>query len=848
MEIVRKILAAILFSAGICSGFSGCMSTPGTRYVPQYNSKKVEFSKRHGFYYENFYVELSFNIPGAIIRYTLDASSPSEMNGENYTTPIFINKTTVLRAMAFKENTLPSGISTQTYIFPGDVIHQSGPKGKGWPAKSINGQVMDYEMDPDITSHKDYKDIIIDSLLYIPSMSLATDLRHLFDVSTGIYANPMERGKDWERLVSVELIYPFPDEEKKNFMVNGGLRIRGAYSRLQNNPKHSFRLFFKTLYGVNNLEYPLFDTEGVDEFDKIDLRTSQNYAWAKEGDCRNTMVREVFSRDIMREMGQPYTRSRYLHLYINGYYWGVYQTQERADAFFAQSYFGGNSDDYDIVKVECGPDTGDFEIELTDGNFDAYKELYEMMKKGFNNDRNYYFILGKNPDGTINPDYKVMLDEVNLIDYMLVIFYTGNFDAPITRFRSDMEPNNFYAIYDRNGWSGWKYIMHDAEHSMFQLYDDRTGPFHIRSFFKYFNPGYLHQELMIHPEYRTKFIDRVYKHFYGNGVFTPQTATRIMQKRVDELDLAMIAESARWGDSQTNVPCTKKDWQKEIDYLLKEYIPKRRDIVIHQLKEKKMYPGSEPPQFFYGDRVINESYCEIDGSSLMRITNPSTTGFLFYTLDGSDPRNPGGIVSDTALSQGRDNTGIKVRLSTTTIVKARVKNDEEWSALQEVVFYRKDEDYSGLRISEIHYHPPDRDGINGDECEFMELFNAGNNPVNLTAARFTCGIQFTFPAGTLLPGEHTVIVRNDRVFMKYYGTKIPVAGVYEGKLENRGETLIVQSPPGKIILEITYDDKDPWPDLSDGRGFSIGMTDGTSDMNDGKNWTASKRIHGSPGF
>lgn len=140
--------------------------------------------------------------------YTLDASAPSEINGKKYTTPILINKTTILRAMAYKDNMDPSCISTQTYIFPEDIKNQSGPTGREWPKDSVNGQVMDYEMDPCITDHKDYSTLMTDSLLYIPSISLATDLQHLFDTRTGIYANPFGRGDEWERPVSVELIYP----------------------------------------------------------------------------------------------------------------------------------------------------------------------------------------------------------------------------------------------------------------------------------------------------------------------------------------------------------------------------------------------------------------------------------------------------------------------------------------------------------------------------------------------------------------------------------------------------------------------------------------------------------------
>lgn len=52
----------------------------------------------------------------------------------------------------------------------------------------------------------------------------------------------------------------------------------------------------------------------------------------KDGDTHNTFLRDIFSRDTQRDMGQPYTRGKYYHLYLNGMYWGLFQTEERPDA------------------------------------------------------------------------------------------------------------------------------------------------------------------------------------------------------------------------------------------------------------------------------------------------------------------------------------------------------------------------------------------------------------------------------------------------------------------------------------------------------------------------------------
>ena len=132
----------------------------------------------------------------------------------------------------------------------------------------------------------------------------------------------------------------------------------------------------------------------------------------------------------MRDMGQPYTRSRFYHLYLNGQYWGLYQSEERPDADFGATYLGGDPDDFDVIRPETV-----LEIGATDGDLDAWRRLWEgaTVPGGLASDAAYYRLQGKNPDGSDNPDYEVLLDVDNLIDYMSVILYTGNIDGPISR-------------------------------------------------------------------------------------------------------------------------------------------------------------------------------------------------------------------------------------------------------------------------------------------------------------------------------------------------------------------------------------------------------------------------------
>src|SRR5678815_5869422 len=75
-------------------------------------------------------------------------------------------------------------------------------------------------------------------------------------------------------------------------------------------------------------------------------------------------------------MGQPYARTGYFHLYINGIYWGVYNFEERTEAAFAETYLGGVKDNIDVVK--SAGSSGGYNTEMTDGNFLAWKSLFNQ--------------------------------------------------------------------------------------------------------------------------------------------------------------------------------------------------------------------------------------------------------------------------------------------------------------------------------------------------------------------------------------------------------------------------------------------------------------------------------------
>ncbi|MFC1601797.1 LamG-like jellyroll fold domain-containing protein, partial [Candidatus Sumerlaeota bacterium] len=573
----------------------------------------TKFSVDRGFYETPFTVEITTTgTVGAYIRYTLDGSEPTEANGTDCTVPISITGTSCLRARAFVTGYQPSNVDTHTYIFVSDVITQSlagqAPTPDWPPSGWFNGQWMVYGMDPDVVNDARYTDKMTSAMLGISSMSFVTDLDNMFGVTDGIYANSIQRGRLWERPLSVEVLNP---DGSEGFQVEAGVRIRGAASRGGGNPKHGFRLFFREEYGDAKLNFPLFGDEGEDSFDKVDVRCEQNYSWSKDGDpwaWDNTLIKDVFSRDLQREMGQPYTRSRYYHLFINGHYWGIYQTQERAEARYAETYFGGDKDDYDVMKAE---NVWPRKVTVTDGNMDAFTRLWTAAVAGFASNADYYSIQGLNPDGTRNPAYERLVDVNNVIDYELDTFYVGDFDGPICAWYGNGCMNNVYMVYNRSNPDGFKFFRHDAEHSILShragdagapgIYSssiDRTGLWNTGQLLEDFNPQYLHQQLAGNQAYLMRFADRVRKHFYHDGILSPTNAAALFASRQAELDLAVIGESARWGDTHIHPPRTKDDdWLPCINDIYARFFPGRTNQVIAQLRAKGWYPNTDPPDF-----------------------------------------------------------------------------------------------------------------------------------------------------------------------------------------------------------------------------------------------------------
>ncbi|HNY80378.1 MAG: lamin tail domain-containing protein [Sedimentisphaerales bacterium] len=594
--------------------------TPGLPNVVVYEGfvSTPRVSHERGFYSAPFEVTITCDTPGAVIYYTRDGSEPFSQvrdvpSGSVYTEPVLVLRTTCLRVMAFKEGWRPSEVVTCSYIFLDDVVNQP-PYPPGFPTTWGSTRV-DYEMDPKVVKDPAYASTIKDDLQSVPSVSVVISKDDFFG-QRGIYSHLSGHGVDWERPASIEWIDPVEGED---FQVNVGLRVHGSqYGRSTSVAKHSLRMLFKNEYGPSQLDYPLFPDTDVEGFESLILRSIWNYSWFGDstacsglGTDHADYLRDQFCRDTVRDMGGLAPHSRGVHAYVDGLYWGMFIFVERPDDGFYAQHLGGQKEDYDVLYA-------DGSMEVKTGDLDAWNTLFRLAGGDLGTTAAYHEI-------------QQYVDISAMIDYMLMIYYAGSRDAPVL-LCNDRVPRNFYAVRRREPAGPFLFVPWDVEWSLESPTVNRVN------IVGQSNPHYLVDRLMANEDFRVQMADHIYKRFFNDGALTPGAAIDRYMTRANEIDRAIVGESARWGDSKRSRPYTRDvEWVGERDRLVNEYFSVRTDIVMNQLRQAGFYPSISPPQFHIDDRFQHGG--QVDSSAVLTMT--ANAGDIWYTTDGSDPRVAG---------------------------------------------------------------------------------------------------------------------------------------------------------------------------------------------------------------
>ena len=635
------------------------------------------FNRLHGVCKSPFLLKISSNETGVVVRYTLDGSEPTA-ESPKFTTNLYVNSTTIIRAADFRDDVRCSDIVTSSYIFPATVLEQPALP-EGYPATwgkyvTMGGTApADYEMDSELTSNSTYAKKIKDAFYSIPSVSIVTDKENLFnkeknEQTGGIYiytGNTESNGRGWERPASVELM-----GEGHDLTTTCGLKMHGGQSRVpEKNPKHSFRLTFKDEYGKKTLKYPVYGEENVSRFNSLIVRTFFNYSWNHHDATQRTRAqysRDFWARCMQRRMGYASSDGLYVNVFINGLYWGLYNLSERIDDDYCKYHFGGLKSDYDVIKRE------DY-LEATEGSLDKWNMLMRLSETAIMPET-YRIITGEAPrEADAEPE--VLLDVDNFIDYMLINQYGGN---------ADWDHHNWIAVKNReDSTQGFRFFCWDSEQIL------SSASKNVLDLNNKDCPTYLFQNMMKSAAFKHRYIDHAYKHLEDDGgMLCPKQAQALWDSLQSVISLAVYAESARWGDYRKDVhPYTSQGelYRADVHHALEnrrlqeEFFPKRTENLIAQLKKKGWYAKVDAPMFLVNGRKV------ADGDTILlsdELTLSQGT-YIMYTLDGSHPvswvdNSEGEGTSEATLYSG-ENLAKLLTLGKATL-RAVSKNGSDWSA------------------------------------------------------------------------------------------------------------------------------------------------------------------------
>ncbi|MDP8241102.1 MAG: CotH kinase family protein [Candidatus Hatepunaea meridiana] len=276
-------------------------------------SGKPEFSPVGGIYPDAVSINIIPPADNASIYYTLDGSNPTEQS-EIYAAPITIDTSTVVKAVAFIPDHLPSEIVTQSYI-------------------------VGYSSD-------------------FPIISLSTDPVNLWDEDTGIYVlgreyepDPPHRGanywQDWERPIHIEFFEP---DGSLGFSANAGVKIHGGWTRFFD--QKSLALFARQQYGDNDFDYQIFPDLSIDKFEAVILRNGGS-------DWDHTGFRDAFMVSLMEGADLDVQAYRPSVIFLNGVYWGIQNIREKKNEHYIASHHNVDADSIDRMNVWGGIMNGD---------------------------------------------------------------------------------------------------------------------------------------------------------------------------------------------------------------------------------------------------------------------------------------------------------------------------------------------------------------------------------------------------------------------------------------------------------------------------------------------------------
>lgn len=774
----------------------------------------VTFTSPPGTFTTATQVTLAVDSPLAEIRYTLDGSLPTAAS-PLYTAPIPLSATTLVKARSFQAGRAPGAVEAGAFVKITSTL----------AAQTSNLPVVVLEnFNAGAVPNQQVLQASYFSLFEPDALTGRTSLASLPTVAN-----------------------------------RTGIKRRG--SSTINDPKGSYRLEF---WQGGSEEEKNVNLLGMSNHDEWILYAPYEFDRA--------MMRNALLYGISNAVGTYAPRTRFCEVYLNtdggsvdtADYQGVYVLMERI------------SRDGDRVEVEKLEPWHDTEPEVTGGYMLSIDRL-DPGDQGFRSALGHPF---DPPNASPQPFYTyVYPKEQNItpaqsayirgyIDDLESALYGPDFKDPATGYRAWLDVDasidhhlmkTFSKDPDGLRLSTYLYKPRGGKLAFGPLWDfdramgadsdsrsaDPTGWYastqsETVDYFTYDYWGRLFED----PDFMQKWIDRW--QVLRRGEFSDLNMRARIDAMAAELQESQVRNQQRWpGVSPNGGPLSALGgYAGEVDHL-KNWVTQRAAWIDSQ---------------FVAPPIVQDGGSIVSGQT---VSLQPTVGTLYYTLDGNDPRLPGGAVNPAAISYGSNPV-----INGTTTLMARSYLGGSWSGLV-VARYIVGVPANAARlvVSEIMYHPANPSAeeelagyLDDGVFEYLELQNVSTQTITLTGVVVTNGFDFDFSGSDvtfLEPGQVVLVVRNKAAFELRYGTGLPVAGEWGNpgaidggaSLSNAGERIVIRAANNSVIRDFIYDDGGTWPTAPDGGGPSLVLANPFALPNHaaGANWRASTEPAGSPG-
>ena len=628
----------------------------------------------------------------------------------------------------------------------------------------------------------------------LPIVHLVSDNYNLFDEDYGIYAfgNDYDNNypyfganfwQDWERPVHISMYV----ENELVIDQNAGMKIFGAYSRGWD--QKSLAIYARSQYGKGNIEYQIFEDLNYDTFESLVLRNSGN-------DWMRSNLRDAAITSLMKGSGIDYQSFRTVSTYINNSYWGLYNLREKVSENFIASKHDVNPNEIDLLENNA---------EIVDGDNSEYIDLINFVEQ--NNltiASNYDYVSSK-------------IDIDNFIMYNVAQIYMDNQDWPGNNNKFWKSPGNKWKwiLYDTDfGFGGQWWNSGNVEYGFynntldFVLSGNQTN---------WANPPWatlLIRKLVENNDFKNKFINRYADEM--NTRFLPNVVTEKFLSIYDNMYNEMLNHIDRWSDSEPWVDISTVYY----------YVDMMNNFAIYRQPEAKQHILDQFNLNQYHEVTLTNitperGYIRVNNN--LRIQEQEWNGDYFEDVPITLRAVPESGYEFSHWSGHTESNEVEITL-----------NIEDESYVQAHFIQSSD---LNLVINEINYKSSD----DFDPGDWIEIYNPNEFLINLSnwvLKDDNDSNTFVFPEGITIEAEgFIVVVRKFDDFEESFPEIENFIGEFDFGLSSSGDAVRLYNSELILQDEVYYESEAPWPDLSNGLGYTLELIDPSYDNSLAESWS-----------